>query len=71
MLKDYTCYLHYSDGTRWQDVFEYPRHFPAMAKYAKDGAFTVHQIISSMMEVASIPISLPSYQSQMLGLLPM
>jgi hypothetical protein len=56
------------DGTRWQDVFrthQYLRKFwnnyAAKAKtYGAPGSRTI-------METASIPVSLPSYQSQMSG----
>lgn len=55
------------DGVRWQDVFLTHRYFHKFwQKYASHGVMygmddTKH------MEVASIPISLPSYQSQMSG----
>jgi len=56
------------DGTRWQNVMLPESSFPRMWKkyaskmnvYGKPGS-------DSVMEVASIPVSLPSYQSQMTG----
>jgi hypothetical protein len=56
------------DGTRWQNIFDTPKFFPKLWKqhaarmmiYGKPGD-------PSTMEVASIPVSLPSYQTQMTG----
>ncbi len=56
------------DGVRWQDVFEnhaYLNHF--WHHYAKLGTFYGAPNSHSLMEVASIPVSLPSYQSQLAG----
>lgn len=56
------------DGVRWQDIFPLENHFPklrreravSMSVYGEPGAH-------ALMQVASIPVSLPSYQSQMTG----
>lgn len=56
------------DGVRWQDVFEnhtYLNHF--WHHYANLGTFYGAPHSQSVMEVASIPVSLPSYQSQLTG----
>lgn len=56
------------DGTRWQDVLVTRTHFPKL--WANHSAeLTVYGIPNSYasIEVASVPISLPSYQSQMSG----
>lgn len=56
------------DGVRWQDILRSKSNFPKLwSKYAKQ--MTVYGMPGSKakMEVASIPVSLPSYQSQMTG----
>ena len=56
------------DGTRWQDVFLERVYFPKLwGKYAKNAIFYGMRDSHTAMEVASIPISLPSYHSQMSG----
>lgn len=56
------------DGTRWQDVLQDKVLFPKLwSKYASLGKFYGMPNAKDKMEVASIPISLPSYQSQMSG----
>lgn len=57
------------DGVRWQDVFNNHRYLQNFwDKYAKDAAIYGEPGSNKTMEVASIPISLPSYQSQMSGM---
>lgn len=56
------------DGVRWQDVFTDHRYFPRLwQKYAKAGTFYGAPGSDTRIEVASVPISMPSYQSQMSG----
>lgn len=56
------------DGTRWQDVLQVQTNFPNLwAKHAANLTIYGKPGSSDKMEVASIPISLPSYQSQMTG----
>jgi predicted AlkP superfamily pyrophosphatase or phosphodiesterase len=56
------------DGVRWQDVFLDHNRLPLFwAKYAKSAAIYGDPQSNITMEVASIPVSLPSYQSQMSG----
>ena len=56
------------DGVRWQDVFLDHARFPIFwQKYAERTAIYGAPDSATTMEVASIPISLPSYQSQMSG----
>lgn len=56
------------DGTRWQDVFFSKNYFPIWwAKYATLGKFYGAPHSHTHITVASTPISLPSYQSQMSG----
>lgn len=56
------------DGTRWQDVLQDKSNFP---KFWQEHAanMTIYGVPgdNKTIEVASIPISLPSYQSQMTG----
>ena len=56
------------DGTRWQNVFEDRSHFSKLwKKYARKGIFYGEPGSHTVMEVASVPVSMPSYQSQMCG----
>jgi hypothetical protein len=56
------------DGTRWQDVMQAESCFPKVwRKYASKMNVYGKPGSDSFMEVASIPVSLPSYQSQMTG----
>lgn len=56
------------DGVRWQDVFFDHRALPIFwEKHAAHGSPYGKPNTSSVIEVASIPTSLPSYQSQMSG----
>lgn len=56
------------DGVRWQDVFEDRIYFQNLwNKHANNGIFYGAPDSDTYMEVASIPVSLPSYQSQMAG----
>lgn len=56
------------DGIRWQDVYLDHTHFPKLwKKYANRLTFYGLPGSNTTMEVASIPVSLPSYQSQMSG----
>lgn len=56
------------DGVRWQDIFQNKQLMQKFwQKYAKDAAIYGEPGSNTTMEVASIPISLPSYQSQMTG----
>ncbi len=56
------------DGTRWQDVLQDQKNFPKLWQHQSEN-FYVYGMPGSKdkMEVASIPVSLPSYQSQMTG----
>jgi Type I phosphodiesterase / nucleotide pyrophosphatase len=56
------------DGTRWQDVLQNSKNFPKLWQNRAEN-ITVYGMPGSKdkMEVASIPVSLPSYQSQMTG----
>lgn len=57
------------DGVRWQDIFNTHEYLPTFWKnYAKDAAIYGAPGSNTTMEVASVPISLPSYQSQMTGM---
>lgn len=56
------------DGIRWQDIYQTHQYFPKLWKYhANSLHFYGLPNSKNIMEVASIPISLPSYQSQMSG----
>lgn len=56
------------DGVRWQDVYQTKDYFPKLwGKHAKRLVFYGKPHSNTTMEVASIPISLPSYQSQTTG----
>lgn len=56
------------DGVRWQDIYLDKSHFPMLwQKHAKNLSFYGMPGTPLSMEVASIAISLPSYQSQMSG----
>ena len=56
------------DGARWQDIYLDRTYFPKLwKKHAKHLIFYGEPGDSTTMEVASIPVSLPSYQSQMSG----
>lgn len=57
------------DGVRWQDVFSEQTYFPKLWKNAGkfNGIFYGMPNTNIKMETASIPVSLPSYQSQMAG----
>lgn len=56
------------DGVRWQDIFEDRSHLKTFwDKYAKNMMIYGDPTTNEKMEVASVPISLPSYQSQMSG----
>ncbi|MBA3661943.1 MAG: alkaline phosphatase family protein [Gammaproteobacteria bacterium] len=56
------------DGTRWQDIFMDHTKFPKLwSLYANQGTFYGAPNSGHTMEVASIPVSLPSYHSQMAG----
>src|SRR5207248_2963214 len=56
------------DGTRWQDIFLDHSHFKKFWKtYSRDAALYGEPGSNKVIEVASTPISLPSYQSQMTG----
>lgn len=56
------------DGTRWQDVLQDKRNFPKLWRNHA-AKMTIYGMPgdNKVMEVASIPVSLPSYQSQMTG----
>ncbi|HTM64068.1 MAG TPA: alkaline phosphatase family protein [Gammaproteobacteria bacterium] len=57
------------DGVRWQDIFKTHRYLPTFwEKYAKSAEIYGEPGTNRTMEVASVPISLPSYQSQMTGM---
>ena len=56
------------DGVRWQDVFKTHSYLPIFwGKYAKNAEIYGEPGSNRTMEAASVPISLPSYQSQMTG----
>ena len=56
------------DGVRWQDVFTTHAYFPQLwSKHTQHASIYGMPGTNSTMEVASIPVSLPSYQSQMAG----
>lgn len=56
------------DGTRWQELYTSHKYLPKFwQKYAANATFYGKPKSDDTMEVASIPISLPSYQSQMAG----
>jgi hypothetical protein len=55
------------DGVRWQDIFDHAKLPIFWKKYAKHAIIYGEANTKKTMEVASIPISLPSYQSQMAG----
>lgn len=56
------------DGTRWQDIYLDQFRFPKLwHEYAKQGHFYGLPNSQEKIEVAAIPVSLPSYQSQMAG----
>ena len=56
------------DGVRWQDVLQSHQHFSILWQRYADN-MTVYGLSGGVapIEVASIPVSLPSYQSQMTG----
>lgn len=56
------------DGVRWQDVLQDKSNFPLLWQgYAANMMIYGEPGSDKKMEVASIPVSLPSYQSQMTG----
>lgn len=56
------------DGVRWQDIFQKDRNLKIFwQKYAKNAEIYGEPGSNRSMEVASVPTSLPSYQSQMTG----
>ncbi|MDR3491358.1 MAG: alkaline phosphatase family protein [Gammaproteobacteria bacterium] len=56
------------DGTRWQDVFNDHRYFFKLKmRHANKGIFYGEPGSNLTIETASIPMSLPSYLSQMAG----
>lgn len=56
------------DGVRWQDIFQDPQYFPKLwGQYAAQGIFYGNPATTVNMETASIPVSLPSYQTQLVG----
>lgn len=56
------------DGVRWQDIFINRQYLQTFwRKYAKEMKVYGDPKTSLSIEVASVPISLPSYQSQMSG----
>lgn len=56
------------DGTRWQEVFLNHKYLPRFwLRHARQTTFYGKPKTDDKMEVASIPTSLPSYQSQMAG----
>lgn len=56
------------DGVRWQDIFVDRSHLKIFwSKYAQSMKIYGDPMRPGKIEVASIPISLPSYQSQMSG----
>lgn len=57
------------DGVRWQDFFDRSQFFKKLwDHYAEGGQIYGGEVPGRLMEVASTPISLPSYQSQMAGM---
>lgn len=56
------------DGTRWQEAVKQHRYMPVFwKKYASQCVIYGGPGSTDTMEVAAVPISLPSYQSQMAG----
>lgn len=56
------------DGVRWQDFYQARNNFPYIwLKYAKDLTFYGMPESDATMETASVPVSLPSYQSMSTG----
>ncbi len=56
------------DGTRWQDILQQRDYFPKLwRQHAAKMSIYGMPGTRLRMEVASIPVSLPSYQSQMTG----
>lgn len=56
------------DGVRWQEFFQDHQYFPTVWKqYKNELTFYGMPGSNTTIEVASIPVSLPSYQSQMTG----
>ena len=56
------------DGVRWQDIYQTHKYMPIFwQKYAKTTEKYGEPGTNRTMEAASIPISLPSYQAQMTG----
>ncbi|MCE0724381.1 alkaline phosphatase family protein [Legionella resiliens] len=56
------------DGVRWQDVYQTHQHFPKFwQKHAGKFILYGNPASNTPMYTASVPISLPSYQSQMAG----
>lgn len=56
------------DGTRWQDILQIQTNLPKFWKnHAANTTIYGMPGSDSVMEVASVPVSLPSYQSQMTG----
>ena len=56
------------DGVRWQDFYLDHNQFPKFWQHhAKQAVFYGDLLSNKRMETASLPISLPSYQSQMTG----
>ncbi|WP_162264080.1 alkaline phosphatase family protein [Legionella steigerwaltii] len=56
------------DGVRWQDVYQNHKHFPKFwEKHASKVIFYGDPLGNIPMYTASVPTSLPSYQSQMAG----
>lgn len=56
------------DGVRWQDIFQNKQLMKNFwQKYAPNASIYGEPGSNTTMEVASVPISLPSYQSQMTG----
>lgn len=56
------------DGVRWQDIVQTKKYFPLLWQhYAPKMTIYGEPNSGRSMETASVPISLPSYQSQMTG----
>ncbi|WP_454782289.1 alkaline phosphatase family protein [Legionella sp. WA2022007384] len=56
------------DGVRWQDIYQNHQHLPKFwQKHASKIIFYGDPSSNTPMYTASVPISLPSYQSQMAG----
>lgn len=56
------------DGTRWQDLFVDRSHFPILwGKYKNELTFYGMPGSNKTIHVATIPVSLPSYQTQTAG----